>query len=63
MNTKDISTAKDPDVRASLGALKRAALMARQTAIQTDTELVIMKNGTLQRISAKELRLQAETKP
>jgi hypothetical protein len=63
MNTKDISNAKDPDVRASLGALKRAALMARQTAIQTDTELVIMKNGTLQRISAKELRLQAAAKP
>jgi hypothetical protein len=63
MNTKDISTAKDPDVRASLGALKRAALMARQTAIQTDTELVIMKNGTLQKISAKELRLLAATKP
>jgi hypothetical protein len=63
MNTKDIANAKDPDVRASLEALKRAALMARQTAIQTDTELVIMKNGTLQRISAKELRLQAATKP
>jgi hypothetical protein len=63
MNTKDIANAKDPDVRASLGALKRAALLARRTAIQTDTELVIMKNGTLQRISAKELRLQAATKP
>jgi hypothetical protein len=63
MNKKDIANAKDPDVRASLGALKRAALIARQTAIQTDTELVIMKNGTMQRISAKELRLQAATKP
>jgi hypothetical protein len=63
MNTKDIANAKDPDVRASLGALKRAALMARQTAIQTDTDLVIMKNGRLQKISAKELRLQATTKP
>jgi hypothetical protein len=62
VNAKDISKAKDPDVRASLGALRRAALLARQTAIQTGTELVIMKNGKVHRISAEELRLQAAAK-
>lgn len=63
MNAKDISKAKDPDVRASLGALKRASLLARQTAIQTGTELVIMKDGKIHRISAEELRLRAAAKP
>jgi hypothetical protein len=36
-------------------ALKRAALLARKTAIQTDTNLVVVKNGKLTRISATEL--------
>jgi hypothetical protein len=63
MNTKDISNTRDPDLRTALAALKRAALLARQTAIQTETELVVMKNGMLQKISAKELRLQAAAKP
>jgi hypothetical protein len=63
VNAKDISKAKDPDVRASFGALKRASLLARQTAIQTGTELVIMKNGKMHRITADELRQQAAAKP
>ena len=59
MSANDISNAKDPDVRASLGALRRAAQQARRTAIQTETHLVIVKDGRLQRISADELRQQA----
>jgi len=35
MNTRDISEAKDPELRGSMAALQRAALMARQIAIQT----------------------------
>lgn len=65
MTPEDISKAKDPDVHAALGALKRASLLARKTAIQTDTDLVVVKNGRLTRISAKELRegsLPAEEK-
>jgi mRNA degradation ribonuclease J1/J2 len=62
MNTKDISKAKDPDVRASLAALQRAAQLARKTAIQTDTEIVIVKNGQMVRISAEELRAHAKGK-
>ncbi|MBU2807062.1 hypothetical protein HF285_01865 [Acidithiobacillus ferrooxidans F221] len=61
MSTKDISNAKDPDLRASLGALRRAAQQARKTAIQTETNLVIVKDGRMQRISADELRQQANT--
>ena len=61
MSTKDISNAKDPDLRASLGALRRAAQQARKIAIQTETNLVIVKDGRMQRISADELRQQANT--
>ena len=60
MNANDLSNAKDPDLRASLDALRRAAKQARKTAIQTDTNLVIVKDGQLKRISADELRRQAE---
>ena len=59
MSTQDISNAKDPDLRASLVALRRAALQARKTAIQTDTHLVIVKDGLMQRISPDQLRQQA----
>jgi hypothetical protein len=60
MNANDISNAKDPDLRASLGALRRAAQQARKTAIQTGTDLVIVKDGQMRRISPEELRQQAE---
>ena len=55
MNANDLAQAKDPDVRAALGALRRAAQLARKTAIQTDTHLVIVKDGRLQRITAADL--------
>ena len=58
MNNKDLSHAKDPDLRNALDALKRAAEMARKPAIQTDTDLVIADAGHLVRIPAKELRSQ-----
>ena len=65
MNANDLTQAKDPDVRAALGALRRAAQSARKTVMQTNTHLVIMKDGRLQRIAAAELLLQeaAKTKP
>jgi hypothetical protein len=57
---KDISEAKDPDLRASVAAMQRAAELARKTAIQTGTDLIVVKDGKLTRISAKELREAAE---
>ena len=53
---KDISEAKNPDLRASLAAMQRAAELARQTAIQTDTAIVVVRNGQRMRITAEQLR-------
>lgn len=62
MNDNDLSKAKDPDVRASLGALRRAAQLARKIAIQTETGIVVVSDGRRHRISANELRQQAAGK-
>lgn len=56
---EDLSKAKNPDLRASLAALRRAAAQARKTAIQTDTALLVVKDGKLVRIPAAQLRAQA----
>jgi hypothetical protein len=56
---KNIQEAKDPDLRASAAALKRAAQAARRTAIQTGTNLIIVKDGKLTRIPAQALREEA----
>jgi hypothetical protein len=47
MKIRDIAEAKSADLRASAAALRRAALMARQIAIQTNTNLIIVKDGKL----------------
>ena len=62
MKMKDISEAKDPDLRASVAAMHRAAQMARETAIRTGTDLVVMKNGQIIRIPAQVLRAEASEK-
>ena len=56
MNRNDLSSAKNPDLRASLAGMRRAAALARQTAIQTDTEIVLVQGGKPVRITAAELR-------
>ncbi len=56
MKVKDISQAKDPDLRASFVALQRAAELAKQIAIQTDTSIVTVQDGQIVHISAQELR-------
>ncbi|MBS0582233.1 MAG: hypothetical protein JSS42_03935 [Proteobacteria bacterium] len=58
----DLSKAKNPDLRASLAAMHRAAELARKTALQTNTALVVVKDGKLVRIPAEQLRMQAETR-
>lgn len=60
MNTKDIREAKDPDLRASIVAMQRAAKLARTIAIQTDTSIVVVENGQIVHITAAELRAAAE---
>lgn len=56
MSRTDLSQARNPDLRASLAGMKRAAALARQTAIQTDTEIVLVRDGKPVRVSAAELR-------
>ncbi|MDR2196034.1 MAG: hypothetical protein LBE50_05470 [Gallionellaceae bacterium] len=58
MSQQDLSKAKDPDLRNSQAAMKRAAQMARKIAIQTNTAIVVMKDGKTMRISAEQLREQ-----
>ena len=48
-NPKSINEARDDDARNALVALQRAALRARQTAAQTQTALVVVKDGKLVR--------------
>lgn len=57
MKHKDLSKAKNPDLRASLAALQRAADLARKIAIQTDTEIVVVRDGKLIQIPARRLRV------
>jgi len=63
MEVADISNAKNPDLRSSREALNRAANLARQTAIETGTDLVVVKHGKTIRISAAELREQQQSTP
>jgi hypothetical protein len=61
MTQQELSKAKNPDLRASLAAMRRAAEMARTTAIQTNTEIVIVRDGKPVRITAEELRKEQRT--
>ena len=56
MRHQDIAQASNPDLRGSLAAMKRAAELARKTAIQTDTEIVVVREGKTVLIPAKQLR-------
>ncbi|MDR2861913.1 MAG: hypothetical protein LBV07_05140 [Syntrophobacterales bacterium] len=61
MTKQDISKAKNPDQRASLAAMQRAAQLARQIAIQTNTGIVVVRDGKPVVISAEELREAGKT--
>ena len=50
MNTKAIDQASTADLRGSWTALLRAARRARELAAQTGTELVVSRNGVIERI-------------
>lgn len=56
MTQHELAKAKDPDLRASLQAMKRAAMEARRIAVQTDTGIVIVRDSKIVRLSAEELR-------
>lgn len=46
MTMKNIQEAKDPDLRASVAAMSRAAQAARKTAMQTGTNLIVVKDAS-----------------
>ena len=66
MNTKDITTSTDPDLAGSYAAMERAARAAQDLAIQTNTGIIISKDGKPVLITADELikmREQEAKKP
>ncbi|ADL55677.1 hypothetical protein [Gallionella capsiferriformans] len=50
MNQKSIELANDPDLVNSLVAIRRAAKRAVEVALNTNTELVISRNGKSVRV-------------
>jgi len=62
MKAIDVSNAKDPDIRNSWPALQRAAMMARKIGIETNTGIVVVRDGKLVWVSANELRQQEQSK-
>ena len=56
MTRDQLSQAKDQDLPASLIALRRAARTARETAVRTDTAIVVQRGQQPVRITADELR-------
>lgn len=61
MSPQELSKAKNPDLRASLAAMRRAAELARKTALETNTAIVIVRDEKIVRVTADELR--GEGKP
>ena len=60
MRSSDLSEAKDPVLRGSMAAMKRAAALARKIAIQTNTGIIVVRDGKPVRIPAAELRIGKE---
>ena len=56
MTLEQLSQAKDKDLPASLIAMRRAARMARELAILTNTAIIVMRDEKLVRVSVEELR-------
>ena len=55
MKQEDLPKATHADMRGSLAAMRRAAEMARRTAIQTGTGIVVVRDGKREHISAEQL--------
>ena len=52
---KNILAPSDPAIRGALAALERAAEDARRIAIQTGTELIVMRNGQIRSLPPEEI--------
>lgn len=47
MTRQELCNAKDQDLITSVAAMKRAAALARQVAVQTGTRIVVTVNDTI----------------
>jgi hypothetical protein len=56
LTQQELAKTKNLDLRASLAAMQRAAKMARQAPIQTDSGIIVVRDSKPLRISAKQLR-------
>ena len=56
MTQEQLSQAKDKDLPASLIAMRRAARLAREQAVRTDTAIIVIRDKAPVRVSADELR-------
>ena len=56
MTLDQLSQAKNKDLPASLIAMRRAARMAREQAVRTDTAIIVIKDQKAVRVTAEELR-------
>jgi hypothetical protein len=55
MTAQELHNAKNKDLFTSLAAMKRAAILARKRALQTDTAIVILKDEKILRLSGEEI--------
>ena len=55
MNPKDIRSSSEPDLAGSYATMERAARAAQDLAIQTNTGIIISKDGKPVLITADEL--------
>ena len=55
MKIDEKTAIQSPELRDVRSAIKRASQAARQVAIQTGTDLIVLKNGVITRISSEEL--------
>lgn len=58
MNVRPIETAYDQDLRLSMHAMQRAARRAHEIARQTNTPLVVSRDGTVKFLSPEEVKSQ-----
>lgn len=58
MKADELHKAKNPDLIGSLAAMQRAARMARELAVRTNTAVIVHRDGKTIRVTADELREQ-----
>lgn len=58
MTQGELGKAKDKDLAGSLRAMRRAARMAREQAVRTDTAIVVTQGKKLVHVTSAELRKQ-----